>query len=213
VASLTHIMDVAEIITRKLIQEDIRFVFAGSVSCLIQGCEIVPGDIDLLVSKSNDVYKIVSNLSEFINYNVIFHGEEATDENWLSTVTSPIRAFTDIADNNWTFARLMVHDIKLEVANIQPLIQNEYIHGSGFWENGPLVWEHIKLVPYKDISLPVIPLEIQLETNMNRELESRIKEISRVFRTHGYNQWLVEHALNERNRARLQEILRQLTLS
>ncbi|MCK9858671.1 hypothetical protein [Paenibacillus sp. ATY16] len=149
----------------------------------------------------------MSILNEFLEDEIFPQGEGAPDGSWFSTIATPIRAFTDF-DNNWTFARLMVHEIKVELANIQPLIHNAYIHGSGFWENGPHVWEHIKLVPYKDVTLPVVPLEIQLETNMNRELDNRVKEISRVFRAQGYNQWLIEYALNERNRAKFQEILR-----
>jgi hypothetical protein len=206
VASSTQTMKVVEIIARKLTNECVRYVFAGSVSSFIQGCEIAPGDIDLLVPESNDVHKVALILGEFINENS--NNEETLDESWFSTVASPIKTFTDFADNQWTFARLMVHGMKLVVANIQSKIQNEYIYGSGFWENGPQVWEHINFLPYLDLSLPVIPLEIQLETNMNRNLESRIKEISRVLQARGYNEGLINYALNEGNRVRFQEILK-----
>lgn len=197
-------MNVVEIVARKLTQAGVRFVFAGSVSSFIQGCEISPGDIDILVPESDDVHKIVFIFGNFINERVFLNEKETPIEDWFSTVSSPIKSFTDFADNHWTFARIMIHKMKLEIANIEPMIQNDYIQGSGFWENGPHVWEHVIFLPYKDLLLPVIPLEIQLETNMNRNLEGRIKEINRVFQNTCYNEELINYALNEENRMKLQ---------
>jgi hypothetical protein len=61
------------------------------------------------------------------------------------------------------------------------------------------------MIPFKDMELPVIPLEIQLETNMNRNLEQRINEIIKIFRSKGYNEKLINYALNQTNRKKFQE--------
>ncbi|MBM7603045.1 hypothetical protein JOC75_001015 [Metabacillus crassostreae] len=199
------VLKVVELIARKIDKEGIPFVFAGSVSSLIQGCDITPGDIDILVPQSIQVHKIALILSEYLM-------EESNDPNtrietWVATTAMPVKKFVDYASNEWTFSRLFVDGVKLEIANIQPVNNEEYINGSGFWENGPHIWQHTILIPFKDIELPIIPLEIQLETNMNRNLESRINEIIKVIRSKGYNEKLIDYALNQTNRKKFQEII------
>jgi hypothetical protein len=44
--------------------------------------------------------------------------------------------------------------------------------------------------------LPVVPLEIQLETNLNRGLEERSVEIVAVLRQRGYDSRLLQRALS-----------------
>ena len=43
----------------------------------------------------------------------------------------------------------------------------------------------------------VVPLEIQLETNLNRGLENRVDEIIAVFQKSGYDRTLVQKSLNK----------------
>jgi hypothetical protein len=198
-----EVMKVVEFIARKLNEEGIRFVFAGSVSSLIQGCDIIPGDIDILVPLSIGVHNAALILSEYLIEQSI--DADTQIESWLATHTTPFRKFVDSASNEWTFSRLIVNGIKLEIANIQPVNDEGYINGSGFWENGPHIWQHTIMIPFKDMELPVIPLEIQLETNMNRNLEQRINEIIKIFRSKGYNEKLINYALNQTNRKKFQE--------
>ncbi|MFD2699125.1 hypothetical protein ACFSVM_01470 [Paenibacillus shunpengii] len=202
-----QLMNVIELIARALNEEGVRYVFAGSLSSFIQGCKITPGDIDILVSKPEDVHNIGKIFEEFLTKDESLDELNTSMEDWYSSASTPTRTFTDFSKNHWTFARLVVHGIVFEAACIQPPEHIEYIHGSGFWENGPHVWEHIVSLPYKDMMLPVIPLEIQLETNMSRNIEERINKIISIFQTEGYNEQLVDYALNEKNRLRLKEIL------
>jgi hypothetical protein len=58
------------------------------------------------------------------------------------------------------------------------------------------------------LELPVIPLEIQLETNMNRNLENRIKEMIKVFQLSGYDEELINFALSDGNRLKFQDLIR-----
>jgi hypothetical protein len=44
--------------------------------------------------------------------------------------------------------------------------------------------------------IPVVPLEIQLETNLSRGLEERSAEILAVLRRSGYDRRLIEKALS-----------------
>jgi hypothetical protein len=198
-----EVMKVVEFIARKLNEERIRFVFAGSVSSLIQGCDITPGDIDILVPLPIDVHKTALILCEYLIDQSI--DVDTPIECWVATHTAPYRKFVDFASNEWTFSRLIVNGIKLEIANIRPANDEGYVNGTGFWENGPHIWQHIILIPFKDMELPVIPLEIQLETNMNRNLEPRINEIVKIFRSKGYNEKLINYALNQTNRKKFQE--------
>jgi len=55
----------------------------------------------------------------------------------------------------------------------------------------------LKQVHFDKYIIPVVPLEIQLETNMSRGLTERVEEIVRVFREKGYDQQLLSIALKQ----------------
>jgi hypothetical protein len=139
----TEIMNVVEFVTRKLSNEGIQYVFTGSVSSMIQGCEITPGDIDLLVAEPIDVQRVVLALNEFLINDIISEDNIISVDSWVATKAEPLKEYMDFANNKWTFSRLIVEGVKLEIANIRPSFEKEYISGTGFWENGPHVWQFI----------------------------------------------------------------------
>jgi hypothetical protein len=55
--------------------------------------------------------------------------------------------------------------------------------------------------------VPVVPLEIQLETNLERGLPDRVAQIVDRFRQDGYDRELLDHSLAPRYR---EEVLRLL---
>jgi hypothetical protein len=68
--------------------------------------------------------------------------------------------------------------------------------GAGIWEAGPEIWPHIRMVYFGGRPVPVVPLEIQLETSLSRGLEDRVAAIIAAIREGGYDRDLVEMALN-----------------
>ncbi|WP_206023859.1 hypothetical protein [Saccharibacillus alkalitolerans] len=125
--------------------------------------------------------------------------ESADMSDWLSTRLQPVIHFEDSFHPMWTFARFLIEDVKVEIGNINPGYDFKYVPETGIWESGPAIWPYIKEVTVKDTSMPVLSLEIQLETNMNRELEHRIANIIDVFKREGYNSELLKFSLSEEN--------------
>ena len=119
--------------------------------------------------------------------------------NWICTLSQPTINFEDPFHNRWTFARLLFKGIKVEVGNIQPTYNFEYVPGTGMWESGPAIWPYIKQVTIEDVIIPVLPLEIQLETNLNRKLEDRTVNIIDVLKREGYDSELLKFSLSREN--------------
>jgi hypothetical protein len=90
-------------------------------------------------------------------------------------------------------------------------------HGGMVWECGPALWSHLRRVAFAGYSVPVVPLEFQVGTNLTRERTKhgeapfgRVIEIARVFRANGYDRALLEWALSPSPAllARFDEIMR-----
>ncbi|MDO3411530.1 hypothetical protein QWJ34_17325 [Saccharibacillus sp. CPCC 101409] len=151
------------------------YLFVGSVSTWIQGCEIVPNDVDLLMREAADVRRALRVLNP------------DTDEG--------VRFFEDAAGIRWTFARGRSHGAKIEIAHIEPPEEDESGGSEGIWENGPSIWAYKKTHPFAGLALPVVPLEIQLATCLNRGLEQRADAVIRVLKRGGCDWSLLRRAI------------------
>ncbi|WP_172198724.1 hypothetical protein [Saccharibacillus qingshengii] len=200
------IMNVLPIVARKINQTGIPYVIGGSMAAVINGCtSIQPNDIDVILQNPVDVEKLISAFEGFL-------GEPQPTENpdmstWISTKSHRVLTFEDPSNHIWTFARLLIQGVKVEIANIKPAHDIEYVPETGIWENGPAIWPYIKQVTMEDTPIPVLPLEIQLETNLNRGLEDRIASILDVFRRKGYDAELLKFSLSKENHLKMKEIL------
>jgi hypothetical protein len=70
-------------------------------------------------------------------------------------------------------------------------------------------------VAFAGDSVPVVPLEFQVGTNLDRgrtkhgeDCMGRVREIARVFRANGYDRVLLEWALSPAHLARFDEVMR-----
>ena len=68
--------------------------------------------------------------------------------------------------------------------------------GVGIWEAGPEIWPHIRCVPFARTRVPVVPLEIQLETSIVRGMQERTAAILAALRHNGYDHSLIQKALH-----------------
>ena len=94
--------------------------------------------------------------------------------------------------------RWLVEGIKVEIAHIAaPQRFPTSADGAGIWEAGPEIWTYIRQVSLGAHRVPVAPLEIQLETAMQRGLEERTSEIVSVLQKRGYDRDLVGRALTK----------------
>ncbi len=191
-------------------REGVRWALVGSAATALQGVEIVPGDLDLLTMTPRGVYTFARLMS--------FHNASRSPapvgtEDWLSTPGLPVSADEpDPQKTVWHFGRWLVEGFKVEVAHIEPPADffDRYEPRMGIWEGGPQVWPHIKLVQYRGCDVPVVPLEIQLQTSMSRGLMGRAEAIAGVLHRRGYDADLLAVSLSAEHRAKLAETMPEL---
>jgi hypothetical protein len=166
----------------------------GSVASALQGCQVSPRDIDLLAVKAEVVYRFAEQMSAYTPPQC----EHAPGhEKWLSSEEMLVSVGPDDYGFVWHFGRWEVDGEKVEIAHIvAPEGFPTSEDGAGIWEAGPEIWPHIRKVMFAGHAVPVVSLEIQLETNLSRGLEERSAEIIAVLHQRGYDSRLVQKALN-----------------
>lgn len=186
---------------KALKQRNIEWVIMGSMATSLQGIDINPGDIDILMKSPEGVYYFADLMSEYA-IDKCETEKNHHEDNWQSSKELPV-----VADEPnpfeavWYFGRWYINNFKVEVAHIAP--PSDYMKNkksnTGIWEGGPEVWPFVKHINYKSYKLPVLPLEIQLQTNLSRNLESRINKIINLFKLKNYDEWLLERSLSQNN--------------
>ncbi|MHA1309156.1 MAG: hypothetical protein ACTSQN_17950 [Candidatus Heimdallarchaeota archaeon] len=184
-----------DIVYKPLTIEGSKWALMGSVATILQGCNLQPNDIDILVEKPKTVHTISTLLAEF--YGEKIEGRPFYKEKkWLSSKEQPVYEGLGPYGFSWVFAKLKINDFFVEVTHKLPPEDHPFRNDT-LWESGPNVWPYIKEVPLKEYQIPVIPLEIQLETNYEREFEERIKQIVQLFKENGYDKDLLNKVLGE----------------
>jgi len=174
---------------------DLKWALVGSMASVIQGCDIVPGDIDIWVAREADVEQVVNCFREQLPEDAII---TTIEENWVSSLTQPTVTF-QIDRSDWTLGRVYINSVKIDIAYAVIREMESYIPGMGLWENGPDIGDLIKFISVNESVIPVVPLEVQLQTNYLRGIESRIATIIDKFRTDGYDDALLRYCLEQDN--------------
>ena len=173
--------------------ERLRWAIIGSAASAVQGCRFEPGDIDLLAFEP----KTVLRLAELMGPYAPAHSPSPPGaEDWLSSQDLPVSIGPDPGGSVWHFTRWLIDGAKVEAAHIRPPDGfSPSQPGAGIWEAGPGLWPHVRLVTFAGRSVPVAPLEIQLQTNRSRGRAERVSEIEHVMREKGYDQALLRQSL------------------
>lgn len=187
-----------------LAEPETRWVLVGSAATALQGCEVTPRDIDILAAEPAGVHHFASLMTGFAPA-LPSHAED--HEEWLSSHAEPVSAGPDDYGFYWYFARWVIDGVKVEVAHIAPpegFRTSE--SGAGIWEAGAEMWPHVYEVSFRNLTIPVVPLEIQLGTSLSRGLKTRVDAIVAVLRRRGYDEGLLRCAL----RPEQQEIILEM---
>ncbi len=177
-----------------------RWALIGSAATALQGCPVTPRDLDFLTQHPQGVRGFVARLAEFMP-DTCPHRIE--DPDWISSAAHPISHGPDEYGYTWHFARWKIHGLKVEAAHIAPpkgFRTSE--DGNGIWEAGPEIWPHIVTTVAGSLRVPVVPLELQLGTNMQRGLDDRVRAIIGLLRKRGHDAELLQRALTADQRAR-----------
>jgi hypothetical protein len=174
--------------------EERRCAVIGSVASALQGCQVSPRDLDLLAIRPEEVTRFAELMWAYAPKHVAHPTDHA---DWLSSQETPLSIGPDDYGFVWHFGRWLVDGLKVEMAHIAPPEGfPTSVDRAGIWEAGPEIWPHIRMVSFGGRRVPVVPLEIQMETSLSRGLEDRVAAIIAVLREGGYDRDLVEMALN-----------------
>lgn len=187
-----------EKVYNKLQAREVDWVIIGSVATVLQGCNVSPNDLDILVKFPESVKIISEYLEEYFHETKITRNSIQTEnENdlWFSTKEKPIDICIDTWQFEWIFSRVLIEGVKVEIAHITAPKGHSMLK-NGIWEAGPKIWSYIKKVPYNNYSIPVVPLEIQLSTNLNRNLKQRVDTILEVLKVEPLNKELLQKVLS-----------------
>ena len=183
----------------------------GSTAAALQGCRITPRDIDILARNADAATISARHMQAFTPPECPVSTD---DEDWYSSLENPISKGPDEIGFFWYFGRWFVDGMRVEIAHIIPpegfLSRNPY---SGIWEAGPEIWAQVKQAPFQEDQVSVVPLEIQLETNYQREMVRRIDEIARVFLERGFDARLLEEALKEEHFKKFSDLMAHKLMS
>lgn len=189
----------------------INWVIMGSIATVLHGIDIIPNDVDILTRSPKGVYKFAELMED---YTVPKCDEKPVhyNEKWRSSKELPV-----IADEPnpreavWYFGRWFINNFKIECAHITP--PEDYRSSRnphhGIWEGGPEIWPHLRMIKFKSYLVPVLPLEIQLETNFRRDYTERINKIISYFKKNSYDRELLRESLSEENMRKFNHLIRK----
>jgi hypothetical protein len=186
--------------------ERVAWVVVGSTATALQGCGVTPHDLDLLTQEPASVSRFAELLAPFA-------AAESSESFFLSTRAVPVYV-GPMGGMDWHFGRWMIGGLSVEVAHIAAPEGHPALQGDGVWECGPAIWPHIRRASFEGYSVPVVPLEIQVQANFVRghtesgeNLLCRVEEIARAFREGGYDRALLEWAMDAAHLARFDEVM------
>lgn len=190
----------------RLEKERVDWAVAGSVATALQGCEVSPRDIDIMSRDPDGVYLFAELLSAFAAKKCEVKSPELGP--WRSTRKVPVfvGSFWGL---DWHSATYEIDGFEVLIVHVvAPSGHPQFVNTGGVWECDPKVWPYVKRVPFAGYMVPVIPLEIQLETVMTRKagqqgdvtrLQKRFEQIKNVFIEQGYDKKLLKWSLRRKH--------------
>ena len=175
----------------------IDWILVGSVGSVLQGCKMEPGDVDIYVKHKESVSQFAELLNDF---SLPSKSENRHVNDWVSSKEEPIFNQTFPSGFTWTKGRWNINGFNVEVVHIADSAGiPDSLSGDGIWEGGQYIWSHFKNVRFGEYTIPTVPLEIQLESNLRRNRQDRIDSILDAINKNGYDEELIKKALSSQN--------------
>ncbi|NQX68702.1 hypothetical protein HQN90_21485 [Paenibacillus alba] len=176
---------------------NLEWILVGSVGSVLQGCEMIPGDLDIYVKNKDDVEEFADLLNEF---SLVSKCEFPHGDQWLSSLDEPTSTQIFGSGFTWTKGRWLIEEFKVEVVQISNSAGiPDSLDGDGIWEGGQYIWSHFRNINLGRHTVPTVPLEIQLESNLRRKRADRIQSILAALKKFGYDEKLIQQALSKEN--------------
>lgn len=184
-----------ELVYLPLKQSQTEWLLVGSAATAVAGCDLTPGDLDILPREPEGVRRFSELLADYAPDDCAY---PPGHEKWQSSRQMPVCVMGhDALSATWHFGRWYINGFKIEVAHIAPPAGTAArVAGTGIWENGPEVWPYRVAASFRNFTFETVPPEIQLETNFSRGLSDRTDKIIKLFRQKGYDRELLLKSLS-----------------
>lgn len=185
---------------------DCTWIVVGSVGSVLQGADMTPNDLDLYVRELDDLIQLTKLLEP---YSLRSRCELAYyDHEWLSSIEEPYFTQSFPSGFTWSKGKWNINHFSVEVVQISDSAGiPDSISGDGIWEGGKHIWSLAKNINYENHIIPVVPLEIQLESNIRRNRQDRVNSIINALIRNGYDKELLSIALSATHKQLLKELL------
>lgn len=178
-----------------------KWIVVGSVGSVLQRAKMTPNDLDIYVRTEEELARLASLLGRY-------HAEgksecEVSDPSWLSSAEQPYFTQTFPSGFSWSKGKWDIAGFPVEIVQISNAVGiPDSDRGDGIWEGGRYIWESARTIAFENCRVPVVPLEIQLESNLRRNRTDRVDAIIEAMLVHGYDRELLARALSASNRDR-----------
>lgn len=185
---------------------DCTWIVVGSVGSVLQGADMIPNDLDIYVQELDDLIQLAKLLEP---YSLRTRCELAHyDNEWLSSIDEPYFTQSFPSGFTWSKGKWIIEHFSVEVVQITESAGiPDSDSGDGIWEGGKYIWSLAKNVNYENHIIPVVPLEIQLESNMRRNRQDRVNSIIHALKRNGYDKELLSIALSTTHKQLFKELL------
>lgn len=191
----TALSKVCELYFSSELKSNLEWILVGSVGSVLQGCEMTPGDVDIYTKNEEGIAQFAELLKE---YSLLDKCDFPHGDNWLSSLEEPTYIQTFPSGFSWTKGSWIIDGFKVEVVHISNSAGiPDSMEGDGIWEGGQFIWNLFKNVTIGRYTIPTVPLEIQLESNLRRQRSDRTQAIITALQKYGYDQELIEKALSK----------------
>ncbi|MFC5528341.1 hypothetical protein [Cohnella yongneupensis] len=183
-----------------------KWIIVGSVGSVLQQAIMTPNDLDIYVRNVEDVSQIAVLLRQF---NLRTKSDRSYfDSEWFSSDEEPFFTQSFPSGFTWTKGKWKIHDFHFEVVQISNSAGiPDSDTGEGIWEGGKHIWELSKYIEFETHLVPVVPLEIQLESNIRRNRQDRVDAIMKALLSNGYDKELLRKALSTSNFEQLKDLI------
>ena len=170
--------------------ERLRWMVVGSAASAIQGAAVTPGDVDIAVHPETSDATMEEGLAALAVHAAV----SATADDLATFMSTRERPLLATANGSWLFGRWTVAGGKLEVARIRaPVAPHALLETLGVD-----VWDHRHHVRWRGRSVPVVPLEVQLATIVDRGLVDRERAVRARLAETGARDELLQRAFLDR---------------
>ncbi|GAA4521328.1 hypothetical protein [Nonomuraea ferruginea] len=169
-ADVTAALDTA-LTALRAVGADPVYRVVGTSAALLQGVHLPVGDIDLLVTRREDVNAFAGALSSFPCLYAA---------SWLPEAS---QYFTDYD----------VNGVAVGMSTMEEQVDSDGMECAG---HGP--WRHYVLIRYGSHRVPVVRLELRLITELLRDRPDRYEPLLDHMGTHGFDPDLLQRAMTAR---------------